>query len=83
LVGSDDGELLLTRVTRCRAACRQEAAAALASLANAIVIMKAMAVRAMVDDRDMTVACPGLSQEQLKAFNFVRQPVEFRLAEGC
>jgi hypothetical protein len=45
--------------------------------------MKAMAARAIVDEGDMIVACPGLSQEQLKAFNFARQPVEFRLAEGC
>src|ERR1700738_1631853 len=80
---SDDGELLFISIARCWAASWKEAATARAGLANAIVIMKAMAARAIVDEGDMTVACPGLSQEQPKAFNFARQPVEFRLAEGC
>jgi hypothetical protein len=69
---SDDGELFLISVTRCRAACWQEAAARAVS-ANAIVIMKAMVARAIVDEGDIIVACPGLSQEQLKAFIFARQ----------
>jgi hypothetical protein len=73
---SDDGQLFFISIVRCWAASRQEAAAACAVLANAIVIVNAMAARAIVDERNMTVACPGLSQEQLKAFIFARQPIE-------
>ena len=49
---SDDGQLLLISVARCWAACWQEAAAARAVSANAIVIMNAMAARAIVDEAD-------------------------------
>jgi hypothetical protein len=70
---SDDGQLFLIRVARCRAACWQEAAAARAVLADAIVMTNAMAARVIVDEADIAVACPALSREQPKAFIFARR----------
>ena len=70
---SDDGQLFFISIARCWAACWQEAAAARAVLAKAIVIMNAMAAHAIVDEGDIVVACPGLSRERLKAFIFARQ----------
>jgi hypothetical protein len=73
VVSSDDGQWLLISVARCWAACWQEAVAARGVWAGAIVMTNAMAARAIVDEADIAVACPGLSQGQPKAFILARR----------